>query len=377
MEKSNKIIATSLVSFLLVSLFFIVVFREKEIRKNNNISTIELNNEEETPPTEIDFLYNKYITDTENKEKELKSLLKQDKDLKFITPEEIYTVDWENDNPQYPTLDCGKEKIEFTFIPDPYRKEADENVIFEDGIVIRTTNKETNKIVQQQEVSYRLLGLSKLNFNNIDYYITEEYTGGAHCCNEQRVIICKNDKFSIGSVVDFGSNSGLGDFFIKKNQIYFTKSDGRFDYFNLSYAQSGGMEFLAFYKLDTNSNKFVVASKEFPDYYSELAKQQNDWIIKLKNYPPSFFNRAEEFWYYPIIKRLTASYLSGENKEIYKKQFIEDMNYFIDDSFVEEQHFLFPVTKDGVERIFNDAMKILIYNNRDVTTEILLRDPNW
>ena len=292
----------------------------------------------------------------------------------MVNGKNIYDDSLENDNPTFPSLDCGKEKVEFTLIPDPYRKEADENLIFEDHIGTQVINKANNKIIQKEEVLYRFLGISKFTFRNTDYYITEEYTGGAHCCSEQRVISCKDGKVNIGGAVDFASNGGLGDFFIKNNQVYFTKIVGVFDYFNLSYSQSGGMEFPAFYKLDINSNKFINASNEFPEYYSELVKQQNEWLVKLKNYQPSFFNGAEELWYYPLIKRLTASYLSGENEEIYKKQFVDDFNYFIDDSFVGKQQFLFPIAKKDIENIFNDAMKILIDNDRDATTGILLMD---
>ncbi|MDD3284370.1 MAG: hypothetical protein PHZ07_02135 [Patescibacteria group bacterium] len=362
MQKSNKIIGIVLVSVLLVALIFIIIFKEKDIKKNYNNFQIELNNKDEKQDiskSEIGILYNQYIADTENKENELKSLLKQDKDLKFIPIETLYQSELTNNNPKYPTLNCGKEKVEFTFIPDPYRKEATENVIFEDGTGIQVINKETNKILQQEKV-YGILDIEKLNFNNLDYYITSEYTGGAHCCFEERVIVCKNGKFNIGDVVNYGSNGELGDFFIKNNQIYFTKSNGRFDYFNLSYTSSRGMEYLAFYKLDTNSNKFIDVSKEFPDYYSKLAKQQNDWLIKLKKYQPSFFSGAEELWYYPLIKRLTANYLSGESKEIYEKQFLDDFNYFIDGSSVDKQHFLFPIEKKDIKKIFDDAMKILI-----------------
>ncbi|HNZ86212.1 MAG TPA: hypothetical protein PLD95_00050 [bacterium] len=371
MRKSNKIIGIFLVSTLLIVLVFIIIFREKQIKNNNDNFKIELDVEQqdtsqENEKSEIDVLYDQYWEDTENKENELKSLLKQSGDLKFIQFENIYTSNQENDSQKYPILDCDNEIVKFEFIPDPYRKQTDENIIFEDRMDIQIINKKTNKIIQQKE-TYVPWSISKLNFNNADYYITEEYTGGAHCCHEQRIIACKDGKFTIGDTANFGSNGDLGDFFIKNNQIYFTKLCGRFDYFNLSYASSGGMNYVAFYKLDTDSNKFVDVSKEFPDYYSALAKQQNDWVIKLKNYEPNFFSGLDELWYYPLIKRLTASYFSGESQEIYKKQFIEDMNYFIGDSSTEEQSFLLPITKDNVEKIFNDAMRILNSNNIDTT----------
>lgn len=46
MQKESKIVRISLVSFLLMALLFIVIFTEKEIRKNNGIIT-KLNNKKE------------------------------------------------------------------------------------------------------------------------------------------------------------------------------------------------------------------------------------------------------------------------------------------------------------------------------------------
>ena len=62
MKKSNRIVVISLVSILLVSLLFIVILREKKTGKDEK---------QNAPQREVDILYNQYITDTENKEKEL------------------------------------------------------------------------------------------------------------------------------------------------------------------------------------------------------------------------------------------------------------------------------------------------------------------
>ena len=165
MRKSNKIIGIFLVSTLLIVLVFIIIFREKQIKNNNDNFKIELDVEQqdtsqENEKSEIDVLYDQYWEDTENKENELKSLLKQSGDLKFIQFENIYTSNQENDSQKYPILDCDNEIVKFEFIPDPYRKQTDENIIFEDRMDIQIINKKTNKIIQQKLLHFFVIFIS-------------------------------------------------------------------------------------------------------------------------------------------------------------------------------------------------------------------------
>jgi hypothetical protein len=350
------ILTCGIIFFILLSAV-VIYLHDKSKSLIENKETVNKKIENETPKTKLEILADSYYNETEQKIERLDLSLRQKNDLKFIESEKMFTGEIAAENTKYPSIDCGDETIELAYIPDPYRKDAEEIVIFEDALGIKAVNKQNGKVIQSKK-GFNLQQLSKIKYNNVDYYLTEEYSGGAHCCFEQRVISCSNGKAKIGDEVNFGNSAGYSDLFIKNKQIYYRKYDRRFDYFNFSYAESGGMTFPAFYKYDSTGNKFINASKEFPDYYREFGKQQNEWVSKLKKYNTNFFDGDEELWFYPLLLRLTSNYLSGENNKVIKDEFTQDFSYFISSPY-KEKDFLFPLTADDAKKVFDDAIKIL------------------
>jgi hypothetical protein len=119
----------------------------------------------------------------------------------------------------------------------------------------------------------------------------QDWTGGAHCCFSLTSVL------SSGTRIFFGGNLYRGDsdvvaadsFFIKDDKLYFYTYNTDFAYFESSYVGSQAAFIPVIYRID-DSGKFILATMEFKNIYSEMAKivasgldiKKNNNIIKDK-----------------------------------------------------------------------------------------------
>ncbi len=328
------------------------------INKKNGVEDFSNLEKKTTIATSSVALFEEYGTDELKRKSELGNFIKN-KGFVVVGIESIFNNNLEEEPKNFPRLNCGNSTLEFTYIPDPYRKTADEKVIFADEVYINVINN-SNPELNKQIKGFSLMKIIKVTSNNHEYYITKEYSGGNHCCFQQRVIKCEDGKFSIGELVDFGNIESDGNFYSKENELYQVQFDDRFSYFKVSFSDSYPMFFTSFYKYNKNSNQFLdISSELFSDYYKNLYEYQNEWASRLAIYPPDFFNGGEMFWFSLLVLRTQSGYYGMVNKDILKNDFVRDFKYFISADY-ENKNFSFPMSMNDAENIFEETIVKLI-----------------
>jgi len=206
--------------------------------------------------------------------------------------------------------------------------------------------KNNQLVITENNTNDRFYEICNLKLNNLDYYLFNSNSFGAHCCASWRVIIFKNGSILTGESLDLfhsGESFEKAYFFEKNGQLYFLIYDSSLAYFHSSFA--GSVLFPVFYKIDSKSANSVMVNDEFTKYYQQLARDidkeieidkaslatnpdMETWSSGSNSYP-------FELRLYPLVYRLVVNILARDNIEIAKKQFIEDSSIFFKDGIID------------------------------------------
>ncbi|HAB53093.1 MAG TPA: hypothetical protein DCE80_13155 [Ignavibacteriales bacterium] len=248
----------------------------------------------------------------------------------------------------------GRYKIEINRTGDAWKgTDATTFSIFKDGQM--TSTHDSLDIIKT---------VGNLKFNDVDYFLLQSYSGGAHCCFNWQAITHENDVLSLGKRMELLHSGELMQnyyYFEKDGQLYFLMYDSSFAEFHTSF--SGSVFFPVFYMIDTKSANFVPASSEFKEYYQQLAIDMDEEIEKSKmNVIAKIdFKSGIAAPTDPIFSSLTHQLiirlLSDSDVEVAKKEFVDDCNFFFKSGMIEGKKAV-DVANEVISKISSPNMEI-------------------
>jgi len=168
-----------------------------------------------------------------------------------------------------------------------------------------------------------------LEFENKTLVLIRSFTGGAHCCDQALPIFIDNSEVKVGKIYELG-NSGtmpsLNQAFIDGGKLRLAGYDDRFAYFNnISYAESGIMNYTVILEFDFYEGKIIDASSNYTEDYKTLYSDSKKLTEEFKQ--TSQFKPDE--WLAPLIFNYTVGSMAGEKEEGLNTDFKAGFDYFI------------------------------------------------